>query len=143
VTIAGIRQHPSDLARMIGQPTLEEIPALTVRPTVVPARTVIAPPPGLQSNREIASYTVDTELPVVPGRTLVVYDSFFAISTAYLTPWFEETIWIHHGDLFNFPGLAEALPPIDNVVFQRTERSIYWTDPEHDLRPVVEAQRTP
>jgi hypothetical protein len=77
----------------------------------------------------------------VPGRTLIVYDSFFNISTGWITPWFEESIWVHHGDLHNVPAIAEALPPLDHVVFQRTERGIYFTDVERDVAPVVEAQR--
>ena len=36
---------------------------------------------------------------VVPGTTLVVYDSFFNINRQRITPWFERTVWVHAGDL--------------------------------------------
>ena len=141
VTVGGIREHNSDLARLMGQPRVEVVPGIAVRPGVEATRTVIVPGGAIIPSREIVRYTVATDRPVVPGRTLIVYDSYFQVAMGYLAPWLEESVWVHHGDLFNDPTIAEALPPFDNVVFQRTERSIYFTNPEQDLRSVVEAQR--
>ena len=143
VVIARVHLRNSDLATLIGLPRVEETPLIRMRlgVGVKVDKAVIEPGVEITNTRDIPWYTVTTDQPTVPGRTLFVYDSFYANIAGHLVPWFEESVWVHRGDLFDFPAIAGLLPRFDNVVFQRTERSAYLTDPAHDLRTVVEAQR--
>ena len=64
----------------------------------------------IRQSRDIPWFTVMGSRPVVPGRTLIVYDSFFGTVMNQASPWFEESVWVHEGDLFNHPELADVLP---------------------------------
>jgi hypothetical protein len=141
VVIGGEQRHSSDLARLIGLPRIEVVPRVQMRPGVTPDRRLIDPGVDISNSRDIPWFTVRTDRPVVPGRTLFVYDSFFATQMSSIVPWFEESIWVHEGDLFNLPEIASVLPEFDTVVFQRIERSALFTDPASDLRTIIAGLR--
>ena len=140
VVIEGAHRQNSDLARLMGLPRYEQTPRITMRPDAKVDRKVIDAGADITNARDIAWYTVTSDRPSVPGRTLIVYDSFFANMTGHLNRWFEESVWVHEGDLLHYPELAASLPDFDNVVFERVERSAYFTDAESDLRPVAEQE---
>jgi 3',5'-cyclic AMP phosphodiesterase CpdA len=137
VVVGGEQRHSSDLAKLIGLPRIEVVPAVDMRPGVTVDEQLIDAGVDISNSRDIPWFTVRTDGPVVPGRTLFVYDSFFATQMDEIVPWFEESIWVHEGDLFNLPELASVLPEFDNLVFQRIERSALFTDPASDLRTIV------
>jgi hypothetical protein len=141
VVVGGDQRHPSDLAKLIGLPRVEVVPRVQIRPGVTPDRRLIDPGVDISNSRDIPWFTVRTDRPLVPGRTLFVYDSFFATQMTAVVPWFEESVWVHEGDLFNFPELATVLPEFDNIVFQRIERSALFTDPASDLRTIIAGLR--
>ncbi len=91
----------------------------------------------LGNARDVSVYTTSGSSRVVPGTTLVVYDSFFNIHRRHIVPWFERTIWVHAGDLRLVPEVVDALPAIDTVVLERVERGAYDYDIEQLLRPVL------
>jgi hypothetical protein len=55
-----------------------------------------------------------------------------------MTPWFEHTVWLHAGDLRDFPEIADDLPPLDTIVLVRVERGAYDTNVETLLRPILD-----
>jgi hypothetical protein len=141
VVVGGEQRHSSDLARLIGLPRVEVVPRIQMRPGVTVEKQVIDPGVDITNSRDLAWFTVRTDRPLVPGRTLIVYDSFFATQMAYVVPWFEESVWVHEGDLFNLPEIASVLPEFDSIVFQRIERSALFTDPASDLRTIIAGLR--
>lgn len=139
ITIEGTQAHVDDLANLIGLPRTETIPKVTVRPTVRVDERTIDTGVRIEHSREIPWFTVRGDSPVVPGRTLFVYDSFYAALMTRVAPWFEESVWVHEADLRNSPAIASVIPPVDTVVFQRVERSAYFTDVSAVLRAVIQA----
>ena len=141
VVVGGDQRHSSDLARLIGLPRIEVVLRVQMRPGVTADKRIIDPGVDISNSRDIPWFTVRTDRPLVPGRTLFVYDSFFATQMSSIVPWFEESIWVHEGDLFNLPEIATVLPEFDTVVFQRIERSALFTDPASDLRTIIAGLR--
>lgn len=135
--VSGTERHASDLARLIGLPRDETIPKVVMRPGITVDQRLLETPIHVEHARDIPWFTVRGTSRVVPGRTLFVYDSFYGTIMPRITPWFEESVWVHEGDLFNHPELAAALPAFDTVVFQRVERSAYFTDIASVLATVI------
>ena len=137
VTIDGTQQHTGDMSTLMGLPRDETIPKVVMRPGLNVDRRIVDTGIHIQQSRDIPWFTVNGNRPVVPGRTLIVYDSFFGTVINQASPWFEESVWVHEGDLFNHPELADVLPAFDTVVFERVERSAYFTDPASDLATII------
>lgn len=138
IVVDGTETRATELTRLIGLPAVERVPRLVVRPGVVVHEQLIETGVHLESARDIPWFTVVAGgRRVVPGRTLVVYDSFYGDLMERISPWFAESVWVHEGDLLNHPELADALPPFDTVVFERAERGVYFTDVASDLRTVI------
>jgi hypothetical protein len=139
VTIDGTDQHTSDLSRLIGLPRVETIPKVVIRPGVKLDRRLLDTGIHVEHARDIPWFTVRGTSPVVPGRTLFVYDSFYGTVMSRIAPFFAESVWVHEGDLYNHPELAAALPKFDTVVFERVERSAYFTNVSSVLASVITA----
>jgi hypothetical protein len=140
VRVDGTQLHTSDLSKLVGLPRVEAVPHVVMRPGLRVDKRVIKTPADVRHTREIPWFTVRGNRPVVPGRTLFVYDSFYATVMPWITPWFRESVWVHVGDLHGEPDIARSLPAFDTVVFERVERSAYFTDVYHSLRSVIAAR---
>jgi hypothetical protein len=140
VRVEGTQRHTSDLSRLIGLPRVETVPRVVMRPGLKVEREVIKTPVHTTNAREIVWFTVRGNRSVVPGRTLFVYDSFYATVMPWIAPWFEESVWVHEADLHFHPDIAAALPAFQTVVFERAERSAYFTDVYAVLRSVIAAR---
>jgi alginate O-acetyltransferase complex protein AlgJ len=141
ITIDGRTHYPMELARLMGKPRDAILPKYIVRPSVSVEETVLPTAADLGNARDIEVYTTSGSERVVPGTTLVVYDSFLNINKRRVTPWFEKTVWVHAGDLRDFPQIAADLPPLDTIVLVRVERGAYDTNVETLLRPILDADR--
>jgi hypothetical protein len=135
----GLLERPQELARQMGIANTISVPRLRVRPGSSLDRTELETSVELVGAAAVYRYTAGGSLPVLPGRTVIVYDSFFGITQSLLAPFFAESIWIHSSDLGRFPELAGELGPFDRVIFERVERGLYATDIEQVLRPLVRA----
>lgn len=127
-----------DLASQQGIPRTEVVPRLRIRPDVKLERTTI--PVSVPLSHAKAIYRIvpaPSDHPVIPGRTAIVYDSFFGTMQPLVAPFFEDSVWIHQGDLEAQPALASELGPFDRVVYERVERGLYQSDVEHVLRPLI------
>jgi len=140
VRVEGTQLHTSDLSKLIGLPRVEIVPRVIMRPGLRVDKQVVKTEARIKHSREIAWFTVRGKGPVVPGRTLFVYDSFYATVMPWIAPWFQESVWVHEGDLHGAPDIASALPAFDTVVFERVERSAYFTDVYAVLRSVIAAR---
>jgi hypothetical protein len=108
-----------------------------MRPEVKVKQATVRTPVDLGNARDVFDYTTSGTKSVVPGTTLVVYDSFFNINRQRIAPWFERTVWVHAGDLRDHPEIVEFLPSIDTIVLERVERGAYEMNVERLLNPVL------
>jgi alginate O-acetyltransferase complex protein AlgJ len=128
-----------ELARQMGLSRAETVASPRVRPSVDIVRTPIEVPVETNNARAIYRITASGDRPLVPGRTAIVYDSFFGLYMSAVAPFFEETVWIHQGDLLNHPEIAQLVGPFDRVILERVERGLYFTRIDELLRPLVRA----
>lgn len=142
VTIDGTYRRTMDLAGQVGIRRTELTPKIVVRPGVTTKREDLEVPVDVGNARAVFRITSTGDRPMLPGRTVIVYDSFFGISIPLVAPWFEDTTWIHVGDLVNHPELGEVLGPFDRVILQRVERGLYQTDVARVLEALVRAEPT-
>jgi hypothetical protein len=127
-----------DLAMQQGIPRTEVVPRLRIRPDVKVERTTIPVSVPLSNARAIYRYVpAQSQHHVIPGRTAIVYDSFFGTMQPLVAPFFEDSVWIHEGDLEAQPALASELGPFDRVIYERVERGLYLSDVDRALEPLV------
>ncbi len=137
VAIGPDKPRSVDLARLVGIPRKERTPRITLRPGMTVTREKLSVDVRLENAAAILRFTSSGDRSVLPGRTVVVYDSFYGMLMPMVAPYFEETVWIHHGDLRAHPELAAELGPFDRVVLERVERGLYLQDVEAMLAPLV------
>lgn len=141
ITIDGSTRYPMELARLMGKPRDAIVPRFVVRPSVEVEEAVLPTAVDLGNARDIEVYTTSGSDGVVPGTTLVIYDSFLNINKRRVTPWFERTVWVHAGDMRDSPEIADYLPPVDTIVLVRAERGAYDTNVEVLLRSILQPDR--
>lgn len=129
-----------ELARLIGLRRAETAPNPMVRPTVTIVRTVIDLPVDTKAARAVFRITARGDRPLVPGRTVVVYDSFFGLEMSHVAPFFEETVWIHLNDLRLHPEIGALVGPVDRIILERVERGLYSTRIDELLRPLIRSR---
>jgi len=133
----GVRRRVVDLAALIGLRHVERTPNIVLRPDVAQQRENVAVPVQLSHAPSIFRITCSGDASLLPGRTLVLYDSFFGIDTRLVAPFFADTTWIEVADMLDHPDLAKLLGPFDRVIFERVERALYGTDVEAALSPLI------
>jgi hypothetical protein len=131
------RAVPQELAKQMGLPRTEPTLQIAIRPSVKVVRSPVTVPVEVKNARAIYRITASGNRPLLPGRTVFVYDSFFGLNMTRIAPFFEESIWIHVTDLKNHPELGALLGPFDTVILERVERGLYITDIDTLLEPLV------
>jgi hypothetical protein len=134
---AGTKSFVGDLSRLAGLPSSERA-AIFERPGV--SLTPVAVPTSLDAlhQRRVWRFTTSGSDVVVPGRTLILYDSFFATIQDDVAAWFADSVWLHIDDLTRHPEVVGGLPAFDRVVLARTERLAYLTNYAEVLKPLAE-----
>jgi hypothetical protein len=127
---------PQGLARQMGLPRSEPTLQIAIRPGVKTVRTPVQVPVHVNNARAVYRWTASGNRPLLPGRTVIVYDSFFGLNMTRIAPFFEESIWIHINDLKNHPELSTLLGPFDRVILERVERGLYTTEIDPLLDPL-------
>ena len=128
VVISGERRRVMDTAALMGLRRVATTPKVVLRPDVQQRRSDVDVPLAIQNARAVFRITTSGAERVLPGRTLVVYDSFFGIDTQLVAPYFAETTWVHIGDMQHRPELGQLLGPFDRVIVERVERDLYGDD---------------
>lgn len=139
VVVRGSKRRVMDTATLLGLKRVARTPRVVLRPDIEQRRDDVSVPVTVQNARAIFRITSSGSQQLLPGRTLVIYDSFFGIDTHLVAPYFAETTWVHVGDLLNHPELAGILGPFDRVIFERVERGLYGTDVGALLAPLTGA----
>jgi hypothetical protein len=139
---AGTKSFVGDLSQLAGLPSSEraaifERPGLTLSSTTVPSSL------DARGQRPIRRFTTGGTDAVVPGRTLILYDSFFGTIQDDVASWFADSVWLHIDDLSLHSEVVGDLPAFDRVVLARTERLAYLTAYEKVLKPLVDVSVKP
>jgi hypothetical protein len=137
VVVGGRKRVVMELARQMGLRRAQIGPGVTIRPTVTITRDSDALPVKTNNARDVSRFVATGDRPLVPGLTVIAYDSFFGLNMAAIAPFFEESIWIHQGDLFNHPEIASLVERADLVILERVERGLYTTRIDDLVRPLV------
>jgi hypothetical protein len=127
----------ADLARQMGLIRHDTVPSVILRPTVQIVRTPMDLPVKTTGAPAVYRIIATGDRPLVPGVTVIVYDSFFGRNMTLLSRFFAESIWIHIADLKNLPQIATLIGPVDRVIMDRVERGLYITQIDDLLRPLV------
>jgi hypothetical protein len=128
VEISGTRPRTVDLALQLGIRRVESPARVRVRPGVELTRTDLSVPVDIRNARAIFETRPSAGRPILAGRTLILYDSFFGIDVPLVSPYFGDAVWVHVGDMQNHPELATILGPFDTVILERVERGLYLSD---------------
>ena len=127
----------TDLSRQMGLPQIETVDNYIPRPTARLRETTVDVDVALDSATDIPHFQMPPKSDTIPGRTLFLYNSFFAPHMRKLAPWFEESIWVHAEDFRQFPEIAKSLPAFDTIIVVRVERSAYDLDVADLVRPLL------
>lgn len=133
---AGPQTFVGDLSLMVGLPSSQRAPTFE-RPGVSLSRTTVPTSLDARGQRPVQRFTTGGTQAVVPGRTLILYDSFFGKVQDDVASWFAESVWLHIDDLSLHSDVVGDLPPFDRVVLARTERLAYLTDYAKVLTPLI------
>ena len=133
----GLQRKPMELARQIGLRHAESVPVQTIRPSVTLTRTDVPLPFRTTGARSVFRVVASGDRRLLPGVTVVVYDSFFGLNVAAVAPFFQESLWVHQTDLLRHPEIGQLLGPVDRVILDRVERGLYYTHVDDLLRPLV------
>jgi hypothetical protein len=133
----GEADHVGDLSALLGLPERERAPIYD-RPGISVAKAEIPVSIKRGSVRPVERYSASGSGDVVPGTTLIVYDSFMRIIMDDVAPWFEDSVWLHVDDLSRHGELAAQMPAFDRLIIERGERLAYLTAYEPVLRDLLE-----
>ena len=143
VQLVGTARRTVDLALLVGLRRIETVPRVVIRPTTPVTRADLVVPVEIHNARAVfrTAASGSASEPVVPGRTLIIYDSFFGLDTGLVAPFFADATWIHIGDAQNQPQLTSLLGPFDTVIVERVERGLYETDLPTIFGPLEQSTR--
>jgi hypothetical protein len=127
----------TDLGAQMGIRRSGTVAGVAIRRALTVTRTDVEVPVEVSNARSVFRTTSTGPLPVVPGRTVIVYDSFFGIDVPLVAPFFADATWIHVGDMLNHPELAKLTGPFDHVIVERVARGLYATDLDAILTSLV------
>ena len=112
---------PGDLYPLLGITSEDEVANWVVQRDGVTVETSsIALGPARSQRTHTTTGPAGT--PMVPGRTLVVYDSYFYRAEAQLAPYFIELTTVHWDNLIPMARDGKV-PEFDRVIFQSVQRS--------------------
>jgi hypothetical protein len=135
VVRSGTSEFSTDLARLMGIVRKERVNGVVIRSAMAVSSENLAALPGLE--QAVFHDTATGPEPTVPGRTLIVYDSFLGKYPSLVAPFFADTTWIHIDDVIRHPELAAKLGRFDHVIFARVERFFYAEDAQAALSPFI------
>jgi hypothetical protein len=134
---AGTKSFVGDLSRLAGLPSSERA-AVFDRPGVSLTSTMVPTSLDALGQRRVRQFTTSGTDVVVPGRTLILYDSFFGIIQEDTASWFADSVWLHVDDLSLHSEVVRDLPEFDRLVLARSERLAYLTAYAKVLGPLTE-----
>jgi hypothetical protein len=128
VVQSGTAKLRADLARQMGIRRTGTVARVTVRPDMAVTRADVDVPVSVSNARAVFRTTATGDAPVLAGRTVIIYDSFFGIDVPLVAPFFADATWIHVGDILQHPELGALTGPYDHVIVERVARGFYETN---------------
>ena len=137
----GVFSSGQELARLLGLGRTEKVPDTLLRPRMKTVETDVPVPTKVHAARAVFEFKATGDGPVIEGRTIVVYDSFFGNYIERVARFFGDSVSIHVDDLTRSPSLAAEIGPVDRVIFERVERELYRTRPDALFRALTGSPR--
>ena len=137
----GVFSSGQELARLLGLGRTEKVPDTLLRPRMKTVETDVPVPTKVHAARAVFEFKATGDGPVIEGRTIVVYDSFFGNYIERVARFFGDSVWIYVDDLTRSPSLAAEIGPVDRVIFERVERELYRTRPDALFRALTGSPR--
>ncbi|HEY0698930.1 MAG TPA: hypothetical protein VGD43_14105 [Micromonospora sp.] len=109
-----------DLYRLLGMTRADTVPNWAVRRAGVTVTSSSTPSPTGRGVRT-RTVTAPAGTPLVPGRTLVVHDSFYNNADRQMAPYFAQTTVLHWDDFLPMARDGK-LPGFDRVIFETAQR---------------------
>lgn len=110
---------PGGLSYMLGRGELEEEARYNVvRPGVETTMQL------LEGGRVMDFHSVSQGPPLIPGKTIIVYDSFIDIVIDLFPPYFENIRFVHEANRAR-PATIKLIAESDNIVFGLVERTLF------------------
>ncbi len=134
VSLAESQPHGDDLMHLMGIADSVVMPAVTVSR---PGQQIQAVPPsgpvgfGEATQRFVSEGTA----PVIPGRTLIVGDSFFDVALPLLAPWFQDLTFVSPARI-TCPEVLDQLTDYETIIVEQVERDAYRVDYQTILAPL-------
>jgi hypothetical protein len=138
IVVRGNQPRVMDTAALMGIRRVALTPRVEIRPDIEQHRSDVDIPVAVQNARAVFRITTSGAQRTLPGRTLIVYDSFFGIDSRLVAPYFSETTWVHVNDFVSHPELARLLGPFDRVIVERIERGLLGLDLGPMLAPLAQ-----
>jgi alginate O-acetyltransferase complex protein AlgJ len=138
VQVQGRSRRVLDTPGLVGLRQVVVMPKVVIRPEVAQHRVDVPVPVTANNARTVFRITSTGSDRLLPGRTLIVYDSFFGIVTYLVAPYFEDSTWVNIQDMRNHPEIARLLGPFDRVIVECVGRGFYETDFDAILTPAYE-----
>jgi len=139
VQIGGRHRRLLDTPRLLGLRRVVATPRVVIRPDVEQHLTDVPVPVEVKNARAVFRITSTGRDDLLPGRTLIVYDSFFGIDKELVAPYFADSVWVHFADMEAHPELGRLLGPFDRVIVERVARGFYSMNLDEMLAPVLQA----
>lgn len=130
-----------DLAQILGLVETEQAVNPLVRPGVRLSPLPVNVPAGSSLPYPIVRYAATGDRPVLPGRTVIFYDSYFGRHTEQISTFFADITWVHIDDLKRSPDIVRGLGDFDRVIYQEVERYVYRVQLDTLLAPVLRSSR--
>lgn len=121
---SGTVSYAMDLAALIGIERHEVVARVTVGGGPM-MREEVPLANGTHADDPIVRMISPGTRPTLPGRTLIIYDSFFGRYRDMLAPFFADSTWVHVNEAVAHRDLAARLGTFDRVIFERVERYLY------------------
>jgi hypothetical protein len=115
------KRMEGDLYRLLGMTRSEKVADWVVHREGVSVTTSTIPTPTGRGIRTRTT-TAPPGTPLVPGRTLVVYDSFFYNAELQMAPYFQQMTALHWDDFLPM-ARSGSIPGFDRVIFESVQRT--------------------
>jgi hypothetical protein len=121
VTLNGLAEYFGDLNVLAGEALVDTAPSYSVtRPGVVQTSVILIDQLEHGRNRQVIHQAQASEL--IPGRTLILGDSFSESAEPFFAPYFEDLTLMRLVD-FSVPRFIELIASADRIIFWSVERT--------------------
>ena len=120
----GVTEYSGDLNTLAGETEIDTSPNYYLgRPGVEAVLTEGLPGEGMDGTRNYRTVHTSSEVPLIPGRTLIFGDSFSEIAERFFVTFFEDVSVMRLAE-FNNQNYLDLIRSADRVIVWSVERSL-------------------